>query len=153
MMKTKMVITMITTNTIIRSYSELSKLTTYQERYAYLKLNGKVGRDTFGFDRYLNQAFYMSEEWKRARREVIARDNGRDLGVLGYDIVDLIIVHHMNKITMDDIINRSPYLLDPEYLISTSLDTHNAIHFGKNKIIEPTIVTRFKNDMCPWKKI
>lgn len=142
----------MTTNTTIRTYSELIAFPTFEERYEYLKLDSSIGAITFGFDRYMNQKFYNSEEWKQIRREIIIRDNGCDLGVDGYDILTNIIVHHMNPIVIDDIINSTDYLLNPEFLISTNLDTHNGIHYGKKLIPKPTMAVRYKNDMCPWKK-
>ena len=135
----------------LRTYSELVLLTTFEERFEYLKLNGAVGIDTFGFDRYLNQTFYKSVEWKRIRNKVIIRDNGCDLGIDGYEIYGRILIHHMNPITQDDIINRTDLLLNPEYLISVSLDTHNGIHYGDiNQLLKEPIV-RKPNDTCPWK--
>lgn len=137
----------------IRTYSELSKLKTYRERYEYLKLGGVVGEDTFGFDRYLNQMFYTSPEWKRVRNYVIARDNGCDLGISDRKIIDdLILVHHMNPITKDDIINKSEILLDPEYLITTVKPTHDAIHYGDESLLVEDFIERSKNDTCPWKR-
>ena len=138
--------------TIIRTYSELIELPTFEERYAYLKLDNTIGAITFGFDRYINQRFYNSEEWKKIRRDVIVRDNGCDLGVDGYDILTNVIIHHMNPIAVDDIVNSSDYLLNPEFLISTTLDTHNGIHYGKKLLPKPTMAVRYKNDTCPWKK-
>lgn len=138
---------------IIRTYSELSKLKTYRERYEYLKLGGIVGEDTFGFDRYLNQMFYTSPEWKRVRNYVISRDNGCDLGISDRKIIDdLILVHHMNPITKDDIINKSEILLDPEYLITTVKPTHDAIHYGDESLLVEDFIERSKNDTCPWKR-
>lgn len=137
----------------IRTYSELSKLKTYRERYEYLKLGGVVGEDTFGFDRYLNQMFYTSPEWKRVRNYVISRDNGCDLGISDRKIIDdLILVHHMNPITKDDIINKSEILLDPEYLITTVKPTHDAIHYGDESLLVEDFIERSKNDTCPWKR-
>lgn len=137
----------------IRTYSELSKLKTYRERYEYLKLGGVVGEDTFGFDRYLNQMFYASPEWKRVRNYVIIRDNGCDLGISDRKIIDdLILVHHMNPITKDDIINKSEILLDPEYLITTVKPTHDAIHYGDESLLVEDFIERSKNDTCPWKR-
>jgi hypothetical protein len=137
---------------IIKTYTELSKLQTYEERFEYLSLNGKVGEDTFGFDRYLNQQLYKSKEWKTVRDEVILRDNGCDLGMEDYDIFGTIHVHHMNPLTSDDIINSTEYLLNPEYLICVSIDTHNAIHYGNKDYLErKKIITRTPNDHCPWK--
>lgn len=137
---------------MVRTYSELSKLKTFKERFNYLKLNGKVGEDTFGFDRYLNQLFYKSDEWQKIRDDVIIRDNGCDLGINGRDIRGTIIIHHMNPISIDDIKLRSDYLLNPEYLITTVLSTHNAIHYGSSDLLELEITSRRKNDTCPWKK-
>lgn len=137
---------------MIRNYTELSKLDTFEERYRYLRLSGSVGRDTFGFDRYLNQIFYRSSEWKSVRDKVIIRDNGCDLGIEGYDIHGRIYIHHMNPITVDDIENRSDLLLDPEYLITTTFNTHNAIHYGDEDLLILPPVERTKNDTCPWRQ-
>ena len=139
---------------MIKTYSELIKLKTFQERFEYLKLDGVVGQDTFGYDRYLNQLFYKSKEWKSLRDKIIVRDNGCDLGVAGYDIPRgaKVIIHHLYPITSYDLIDETDYLMNPEYLICTTLKTHNAIHYGdKNllSIFEP--VERTKNDTCPWK--
>ena len=137
----------------IRTYSELSKLKTFRERYEYLKLDGTVGEETFGFDRYINQMFYKSEEWKRIRNYVITRDNGCDLGIQDRKIVDsVILVHHMNPITKEDIINKNEILLDPEYLITTIKSTHDAIHYGDESLLAEDLVIRSKNDTCPWKR-
>ena len=137
----------------IRIYSELSKLKTFRERYEYLKLDGTVGEETFGFDRYINQMFYKSEEWKRIRNYVITRDNGCDLGIQDRKIVDsVILVHHMNPITKEDIINKNEILLDPEYLITTIKPTHDAIHYGDESLLAEDLVIRSKNDTCPWKR-
>ena len=137
----------------IRTYSELSKLKTFRERYEYLKLDGTVGEETFGFDRYINQMFYKSEEWKRIRNYVITRDNGCDLGISDRKIVDsVILVHHMNPITKEDIINKNEILLDPEYLITTIKSTHDAIHYGDESLLAEDLVIRSKNDTCPWKR-
>lgn len=139
--------------TYIRSYSELSKLSTFEERFEYLRLDGIVGEETFGFDRYLNQQFYQKDvEWLAARREVILRDLGCDLGIEGREIPGRIIVHHMNPITKDDLINRTKFLLDPEYLICTLDSTHNAIHYGNEDLLMKGPVERTKNDTCPWRK-
>ena len=137
----------------IRTYSELSKLLTFEERFQYLSLDGKVGEETFGFDRYLNQMFYRSQKWKAVRDYVIVRDNGCDLGVEGYEIHGRIIIHHMNPITIRDIEKESDFLLDPEYLITTVHNTHNAIHYGDENILIKAPIERSKNDTCPWKKI
>jgi hypothetical protein len=136
---------------IIRTYSELSKLQTFDERYKYLQLNGAVGKETFGFDRYLNQIFYKSQEWKSIRDFVIVRDNGCDLGVEGYEIQGRILIHHMNPILPKDIETQSELLLNPEYLISTILSTHNAIHYGDISLLARAPIERSKNDTCPWR--
>lgn len=136
---------------MIRTYSELLTLPTFKERYEYLRLGGAVGADTFGFDRYLNQIFYKSSEWQSVRRQVIIRDNGCDLGIDGYDIHGPILIHHMNPICVEDIINRSDMLLNPEYLITTVLATHNAIHYGDASLLQTMPQIRRKNDTCPWK--
>lgn len=136
----------------IKSYSELCQFTTFKDRYNYLKLSGKVGEDTFGFDRIFNQMFYSSKEWKDIRNYVIVRDNGCDLGIDGYEIAaQRVIIHHMNPIALEDIDRRSDILLNPEYLITTTHATHNAIHYGdENQLVTGPIV-RTKNDTCPWK--
>lgn len=138
----------------IRSYTELSSLKTFEERYNYLRLNGRVGADTFGFDRIFNQRFYQNSiEWKRIRNHVIVRDNGCDLGVEGYEITgQRIIIHHMNPITLEDIRKGSEFLLDPEYLITTVHSTHNAIHYGDERLLAKTPIERSRNDTCPWKR-
>ena len=136
----------------IRTYSELITLPTFEERFRYLQLGGKVGEDTFGHDRYLNQMFYTSDEWRRIRRDVIVRDNGCDLGIQDREIHGLIIIHHMNPITIEDIINRSEFLLNPEYLISTVKNTHDAIHFSDERILITDPIERRPNDTCPWKR-
>lgn len=140
---------MITKN--IRTYSELITLPTFKERFEYLRLNGIVGKDTFGFDRYMNQIFYKSREWQSLRNQIIIRDNGCDLGVDGYEIHGKILIHHMNPITLDDIVERNDYLLNPDFLISTMLTTHNAIHYGDEKLIDKEPIERSKNDTCPWR--
>ena len=137
--------------TNIKTYSELITIPTFEGRYEYLKLGGQVGVETFGFDRYLNQAFYKSDEWLSVRDYVIARDNGCDLGVEGYEIYGRILIHHMNTITKEDILHRSKFLLDPEYLITTVKKTHNAIHYGNDSIIFEAPIERRKNDTCPWR--
>lgn len=137
---------------IIKTYSELIRLPTFEERYQYLRLRGKVGEDTFGFDRYLNQAFYKSDEWKNIRDIVILRDNGCDLGMPDREIRERILIHHMNPITKDDIINRTDFLLNPEYLICTIKNTHDAIHYGDENLLIKDPVQRSKYDTCPWKR-
>lgn len=136
----------------IRTYSELIRLPTFEERFRYLKLDGLVGKDTFGFDRYLNQEFYRSNEWKEVRDFVIVRDNGCDLGMDGYEIVGRIYIHHMNPITVNDIIHSSDFLLNPDYLICVSHNTHNAVHYGDEDLLVTAPVERRKNDTCPWKR-
>lgn len=137
---------------MIRTYKELSRLKTFEERFNYLRLNGRVGKGTFGFDRIFNQMFYQrSKEWKRVRNEVIVRDNGCDLGVEGHEIYGRIIIHHMNPISLDDIREYSDFLINPEYLISTTHSTHNAIHYGDENLLIKAPIERRRNDTCPWK--
>lgn len=135
----------------IRTYSELILLPTFEERFKYLQLNGRVGDDTFGFDRYINQNFYRSAEWKRIRDLVIMRDNGCDLALEGYEIYGRILIHHMNPITVKDVELSTEYLMNPEYLICVTHNTHNAIHYGDEKLINKGPIVRTKNDTCPWK--
>ena len=137
---------------IIRTYSELITLPTFEERYRYLKLSGRVGEDTFGFDRYLNQIFYTSNEWRDVRDFVIVRDGGCDLGMPDREIFGKILVHHMNPIRQEDILRRSKWLLDPEYLICTIKNTHDAIHFGDESLLILAPTERKKNDTCPWRR-
>ena len=137
------------TNT--KRYSELTTIPTYEERFKYLQLKGAVGDDTFGYDRYLNQILYNSPEWKRLRNQIIIRDNGRDLGCEGYEIYGRILIHHMNPITVDDIVSRDPIVFDPENLICVSHNTHNAIHYGDENLLIMAPVERTKNDTCPWR--
>lgn len=137
---------------MLRTYSELMSLPTYKERFLYLMLGGTVGRSTFGFERYLNQRFYTSDEWRAIRNQIIVRDNGCDLGVEGYEIYGRIYIHHMNPLNAKHILDRSDYLLNPEYLISVTLQTHNAIHYGDENYLLLAPVERTKNDTCPWKK-
>lgn len=134
-----------------RSYTELSKLSSFLDRYEYLRLDGTVGFETFGSNRFMNQAFYTSPEWRRARREVIIRDDGCDLGVEGYDIFSKILIHHMNPIREEDLINRNPDILNPEFLICVSHNTHNAIHYGDKNLLPAPLVERRPGDTCPWK--
>lgn len=136
---------------IIRTYSELITMPTFKERYEYLRLGGTIGEDTFGFDRYLNQAFYKSREWLDIRDYVIVRDQGCDLGLEGYEIHNHILIHHMNPITKEDILQRSEFLLDPEYLITTVKRTHDAIHYSDDSILIDAPIGRTKNDTCPWR--
>lgn len=135
----------------IRTYSELMKMKTFKDRYEYLKLSDRVGSETFGFDRIYNQTFYKSPEWLRLRDDVIIRDNGCDLGIEGREIFGSIYIHHMNPIRIEDIINRSEQLLNPEYLISSSFRTHNAIHYGDYDLVAMEVVDRKKDDTCPWR--
>ena len=136
----------------IRTYSELSQLTTFEERYRYLRLGGRVGKETFGFDRWINQMFYKDPEWLKVRDIVIMRDNGCDLGIEGREIYSRIIVHHMNPITKADILDRSKFLLDPEYLICTVKNTHDAIHYGDESLLITLPIERSPNDTCPWRR-
>ena len=136
----------------IKTYSELIKLPSFIERYRYLRLTGMVGKETFGYDRYLNQLFYQRHpKWKTIRDYVIIRDNGCDLGVEGREIRDKILVHHMNPITLRDLETESDILLDPEFLISTMHITHNAIHYGDESLLYSEPIIRSKNDTCPWR--
>lgn len=134
----------------IRTYTELIRLHTLRDRFNYLALRGQVGRDTFGFDRYLNQEFYTSREWRNARRDVIARDYGRDLGLEGYEIHDRVYVHHMNPMTVSEIVNGDPRILDPEFLIAVTHGTHNAIHYGDENLLPRPIVERRPGDTRLW---
>lgn len=135
----------------IRTYSELVKMDSFEERFEYLKLNGEVGKETFGFDRYLNQAFYKSPEWRAVRDKVIIRDCGCDLAMPGHEIRGKILIHHMNPITKEDILRRSELLLNPEYLICTIKSTHDAIHYGDENLLMKAPIERTKNDTCPWR--
>lgn len=145
-----------------RCYTELSKLKTFRERFEYLRLDGSVGAETFGFDRYINQVFYKSPEWKHIRDIVIMRDNGCDLGVEGYEIMGyrdknnryhkpIILIHHMIPITKQQILNRDPIVFDPEILISCAQETHNAIHYGDETTLVSELVIRKPNDTIPWR--
>ena len=134
----------------VRCYTELRLLSTFDERFEYLKLGGEVGKDTFGFDRWINQRFYKSPEWKRIRRDVIIRDEGRDLGVEGYELQNGIYVHHMNPIAPKDLIHSESWIYDPEYLICVSFNTHQAIHYGDKSLLPKFPVERTMNDTCPW---
>ena len=136
----------------IKKYSELILLPTFEERYKYLQLNGIIGDETFGFDRYINQMFYRSQEWRQVRDYVIVRDNGCDLGIEGHEIRGKILIHHMNPIGIKDIQQVNKILLDPEYLITTMLSTHNAIHYGDESLLVKDPIERSKNDTCPWKR-
>lgn len=138
---------------MIRSYSELITLPTFVERFRYLKLGGQVGVETFGYDRYLNQILYRTAEWKRFRNEIIVRDNGCDLGCEGYDIVgQKILVHHINPISVEDVLRRDPKVFDPENVICTILNTHNAIHYGDESLLVTEPIERKPNDTCLWRR-
>lgn len=136
---------------MFRTYTELSKLNSFLERYEYLRIGGKVGEETFGFDRYLNQIFYKDPKWLEARDNVIIRDGGCDLGMPDREIRGKILVHHMNPITKEQILRRDPILFDPEYLICTIKSTHDAIHYGDQTLLMLDPIVRTKNDTCPWK--
>lgn len=135
----------------IRTYSELITIPTFKGRYEYLRIGGKVGEETFGFDRYLNQTFYKSDVWRKVRDIVIVRDMGCDLAIEGREIFGKILVHHMNPITIKDILNKSEYLVDPEFLICTTKSTHDAIHYGDSSLLITEPIVRTKHDTCPWK--
>lgn len=140
-------------STMIKTYSELITLPTFEERFLYLKLDGNVGEDTFGWMRYLNQKFYSSIEWKKLRRDLILRDSCCDLGVEGYEIFGRVYVHHINPLTKDDVVNNANCLWNPDNLIITTLDTHNAIHYGDKSVLAKNKITeRIPNDTCPWKQ-
>lgn len=134
-----------------KTYSELVTLPTFEERYEYLKLGGTIGEETFGFDRYINQIFYRSKEWKEVRNLVIVRDNGCDLGVSDREICGRIYIHHMNPIGLEDIESKSDLLLNPEYLICVTHNTHNAIHYGDSSLLVTAPIERTPNDTCPWR--
>lgn len=135
----------------MRTYRELSRLKTFDERFEYLKLNGFVGEETFGYDRYLNQLLYKSPEWRSLRRDIIIRDNGCDLGLEGYDIQGIIVVHHMNPISVDDLKYFSSDVINPEYLICVSVLTHKALHYSNKDLLPNLPVDRRPGDTCPWK--
>ena len=138
-------------NMNIKTYSELITIPTFIERYHYLKLGGRIGEETFGYDRYLNQILYNSIEHKRFRRDMIVRDMGLDLACEGYEIVGKIILHHINPITIDDVLQRRPMIFDPENVVCVSLNTHNAIHYGDESLLITEPIIRTKNDTCPWR--
>ena len=138
---------------MIKTYSELITLPTFEERFRYLKLDGVIGEETFGFDRYLNQAFYSSKEWKKFRRDIIVRDMGCDLGIEDREIGGLIMIHHLNPISLEDILKRNvKVLLNPENVICTSASTHRAIHYGDENLLIKAPIERTKNDTCPWRR-
>ena len=134
----------------VRSYSELCRLDTFENRFDYLKMHGEVGSSTFGFDRWINQKFYRSQEWKQARRIVILRDQGCDLGIQGYEIHGEALIHHMNPLSADDIIHSEDWIFDPEYLIMTTKRTHNAIHYGDESLLPKVVTSRSANDTRLW---
>lgn len=142
------------TTKIIRTYSELITLPTFEERFEYLRLDGRIGDQTFGFDRYLNQLFYKDPEWLAIRDKVIIRDQGCDLGIEEYELSkgQRILIHHMNPLTKEDIVRRTKFLLDPEYLITTCHRTHTAIHYGDEVLLPSKPIVRTKNDTCPWRR-
>lgn len=135
-----------------RCYSELRHFKTFEERYRYLVLRNQVGQSTFGFDRYINQQFYRSSEWRRLRRDIIVRDDACDLGINGFEINDRIIIHHMNPMLLDDIVNGGDTVLDPEFLICVSHKTHNAIHYGDESQLPRKLVSRRPNDTLLWSR-
>ena len=135
-----------------KCYTELSKLTTFNERFNYLKRDGIVGEETFGYDRILNQLLYKSKKWRKVRDEVLIRDNGGDLGLENYPINGRAIIHHMNPITVEDVLNDKPEIFDPEYLITVSNSTHNAIHFSNENNLQKDPIERTQNDTCLWRK-
>ncbi len=137
---------------MIRRYSELIRIPSYEDRFEYLRLHGRVGVDTFGFDRVFNQMFYHSKEWKRLRRDIIIRDYGGDMAMRDWPINGLIFIHHMNPITLNDLESQSDYLMNPEYLVCVSYDTHNAIHYGDKHLLRSLPIERTPNDTCPWKR-
>lgn len=143
---------MILMSTKIKTYSELIKLPTFLDRFNYLKIGGAVGKMTFGHDRYLNQILYNSDEWRRFRRDIILRDNGCDLACDDREIYERAIVHHLNPITVEDVLRRDPMIFDPENVITTWLRTHNAIHYGDESLLYLDPIERTINDTCPWRR-
>lgn len=135
---------------MIRTYRELTRLKSFEDRFEYLKLRGQVGKSTFGYDRYINQAFYRSSEWRRVRNLVIARDEGLDLGVTGYEIFDRPIIHHMNPMGLEDLVSGDDDILNPEYLVCVSHRTHNAIHYGDESLLPKPLVERRPGDTRLW---
>lgn len=140
----------MTMMTDIKRYSELRRLHTFEDRFQYLKLHGDVGRSTFGFDRYINQKFYTSYEWKQARNSVIVRDNGCDLGIFGYEIYSGILIHHINPVDIGAIVHGEDWIFNPEFLITTTQNTHNAIHFGVENLYPKVVIARNPNDTKLW---
>lgn len=143
---------MKTLKNLTKSYKELSLIDNYIERYNYLKLDGVLGAETFGFDRWVNQRFYKTDEWKRLRESIILRDDGNDMGADGYPIKGKILIHHINPISLDDIVNKKSLVLDPDNLVCVSLLTHNAIHYGNDELMKDKIlIERKPYDTCPWR--
>lgn len=142
---------MVVPTTKIRTYSELITIPTYEERFEYLRLDGLVGEETFGFDRYLNQIFYNSGEWRSLRNNIIIRDNGCDLAMEDYDIKGRIYIHHMNPIAITDILTQSDFLLNPDFLVCTAFRTHQAVHYGDASLLMTAPIERKQNDTCPWR--
>lgn len=136
----------------IKTYSELIKIENYIDRYHYLRIGGKVGAETFGYDRYLNQLLYTSDEWRNFRRDMIIRDGGCDMAHEDYELETHIILHHINPITVEDVLNRDPKVFDPENVVCVCLNTHNAIHYGDESLLMLPPVERSKNDTCPWRR-
>jgi hypothetical protein len=134
----------------IKTYTELSRFSSFEDRFEYLRLRGAVGRSTFGFDRYINQQFYQSREWKSARDFVIVRDGGCDLGVRGYEIHAEMLIHHINPVSVDDILDHEEWILDPEFLITTTHNTHNAIHYGDASLLPKVVIARGPGDTKLW---
>lgn len=134
----------------IKTYSELSRFSSFEDRFQYLRLHGSVGRTTFGFDRHINQQFYRSNEWKNARDFVIVRDDGCDLGVRGYEIHGNILIHHINPMTIEDVVHGEDWIFNPEYLITTTHNTHNAIHYGDESLLPKIVVARESGDTKLW---
>lgn len=135
----------------IKTYSELIAISSFEERFGYLRLKGSVGKDTFGYDRYLNQILYNSPEWKKLRNQIIIRDNGCDLACEGYEIYGRILIHHLNPITVDDVLDRNRKVFDPNNLVCVTHNTHNAIHYGDASMLLTGPIVRTKNDTCPWR--
>lgn len=135
----------------IRTYSELIQISNYYDRFEYLKIGGKIGFETFGYDRYLNQILYTSPEWRHFRDAIIIRDNGCDIAMPGFEIHDRLTVHHLNALTKEDILNRDPKIFDPENVVCVSHNTHMAIHYGSRDLLPQPIIVRTQNDTCPWK--
>lgn len=142
---------MVVPTTKIRTYSELITIPTYEERFEYLRLDGLVCEETFGFDRYLNQIFYNSGEWRSLRNDIIIRDNGCDLAMEDYDIHGRIYIHHMNPIAITDILTQSDFLLNPDFLVCTAFRTHQAVHYGDISLLSTAPIERTRNDTCPWR--